>query len=94
MRLRFWLVLAEEPVHQVGGHDHVWGEVAAGGVETPAQAEQRNSLEEIEAASLGVALEPTLKIASTLPPPARKPGSKVESVSQLVDKLRNEARVI
>lgn len=55
---------------------------------------KKKPLEEIDAASLGVALEPTLKIASTLPPPARKPGSKVETVAQLVDKLRNEARVI
>ncbi|WP_116654116.1 electron transfer flavoprotein subunit beta/FixA family protein [Pelagibacterium sediminicola] len=55
---------------------------------------KKKPLEEIDAASLGVALEPTLKIASTLPPPARKSGSKVETVAQLVDKLKNEARVI
>ena len=55
---------------------------------------KKKPLEEIDAESLGVVLEPTLKIASTLPPPARKPGSKVETVAQLVDKLKNEARVI
>src|SRR5690606_26441771 len=55
---------------------------------------RQKPLEEIEAASLGVTLEPTLKIVSTLPPPARKPGSKVGSVADLIDKLRNEARVI
>ncbi|WP_196258490.1 electron transfer flavoprotein subunit beta/FixA family protein [Pelagibacterium limicola] len=55
---------------------------------------KKKPLEEIDAASLGVALEPTLRIASTLPPPGRKPGSRVESVSELIDKLKNEARVI
>lgn len=55
---------------------------------------KKKPLDEIDASTLGLALEPTLKIASTLPPPARKPGSKVESVSQLIDKLKNEARVI
>lgn len=55
---------------------------------------KKKPLEEIDATSLGVALEPTLQIVSTLPPSARKPGSKVETVAQLVDKLKNEARVI
>ena len=55
---------------------------------------KKKPLEEIDATSLGVALEPTLQIVSTLPPSARKPGSKVETVAELVDKLKNEARVI
>ena len=55
---------------------------------------KKKPLEEVDAASLGVALEPTLKVVSTAKPADRKPGSKVASVAELVDKLKNEARVI
>jgi len=37
---------------------------------------------------------PTFAVLSVEPPPARKAGIKVASVEQLVDKLRNEAKVI
>jgi electron transfer flavoprotein beta subunit len=42
---------------------------------------------------LGVDLAPTVKVLSVEPPPERKGGIKVESVEQLVEKLRNEAKV-
>lgn len=43
---------------------------------------------------LGVDLTPRVKTLKVMPPAARKAGIKVESVEQLVDKLRNEAKVI
>lgn len=55
---------------------------------------KKKPFEEIEATSLGVTLEPTLKVVSTARPAERKPGSMVGSVAELVDKLKNEARVI
>ncbi|WMT90834.1 electron transfer flavoprotein subunit beta/FixA family protein [Pelagibacterium sp. H642] len=55
---------------------------------------KKKPLEEVDAASLGVSLAPTLKVVSTARPADRKPGSKVGSVAELVDKLKNEARVI
>ncbi len=44
--------------------------------------------------TLGVDITPRLTTLKVEPPPARKPGIKVESVAQLVDKLKNEAKVI
>jgi electron transfer flavoprotein beta subunit len=43
---------------------------------------------------LGVDITPRLTIVSTTEPSARKAGQMVGSVAELVDKLRNEARVI
>jgi len=43
---------------------------------------------------LGVEAENTQEILSVEPPPERQAGIKVESVEELVDKLRNEAKVI
>ena len=43
---------------------------------------------------LGVDVAPTVEILSVEPPAERKAGIKVESVEELVDKLRNEAKVI
>jgi len=42
----------------------------------------------------GVDTAPRLKVLETVEPPARKSGVKVESVAELVDKLKNEAGVI
>ena len=42
----------------------------------------------------GVDIAPRLKVLSTTEPPARQAGVLVESVSELVDKLKNEAGVI
>jgi electron transfer flavoprotein beta subunit len=43
---------------------------------------------------LGVDLSPTVEILSVEPPAERAAGIKVESVEELVDKLKNEAKVI
>ncbi len=45
-------------------------------------------------ADLGVNVTPRVKTLKVEPPAARKAGIKVESVEQLVDKLKNEAKVI
>jgi len=55
---------------------------------------KRKPLEEMDIESLGVVVEQkvtTLKVES---PPERQEGVKVETVDQLVDKLKNEAKVI
>ena len=46
------------------------------------------------AADIGVDVAPRLAIVETTEPPARKAGIKVESVAELVEKLKNEAGVI
>jgi len=43
---------------------------------------------------LGVNVSPTVKLVKVEPPPERQAGIKVESVAELVDKLKNEAKVI
>ncbi|WP_297109764.1 electron transfer flavoprotein subunit beta/FixA family protein [uncultured Devosia sp.] len=55
---------------------------------------KKKPLEEKTAADYGVSTEPRLKVLRTDEPEARKGGIKVSSVSELLDKLRNEARVI
>ncbi len=55
---------------------------------------KRKPLEELAVADLGVDIAPrteTLKVAN---PPARQEGIKVETVAELVDKLKNDAKVI
>jgi electron transfer flavoprotein beta subunit len=49
---------------------------------------KKKQLDEIDAASLGINIEPRLKVLKTAEPPARKAGSKVKSVPELVEKLR------
>lgn len=51
-------------------------------------------IEEITAQDLQVTLSPRVKILKMEPPPKRQGGTKVESVDQLLDKLKNEARVL
>ena len=51
-------------------------------------------LAEIDAATLGIDLEPRIKVVKTQEPGARKAGVKVASVAELVAKLRDEAGVI
>jgi electron transfer flavoprotein beta subunit len=51
-------------------------------------------LAEIDPATLGVDLQPRLKVLSTEEPGARKAGRMVNSVAELVTKLREEAGVI
>jgi electron transfer flavoprotein beta subunit len=43
---------------------------------------------------LGVSVAPTVKVLKVAPPPERQAGIKVASVEELVEKLRNEAKVI
>jgi electron transfer flavoprotein beta subunit len=55
---------------------------------------KKKPLDEIDAAGIGIALEPRIKIVKTTEPPGRKAGIKVKTVAELVDKLRNEAGVL
>ncbi len=55
---------------------------------------KKKPLDTVSPADLGVELKTTVETVSVEPPPERKAGIKVESVEQLVDKLRNEAKVI
>jgi len=55
---------------------------------------KKKPIEQAEIADLGVDVTPRLKQIKVEEPPARKGGIKVSSVSELVDKLKNEAKVI
>ena len=55
---------------------------------------RKKPLETLSAADLGVDPAPRLHIVSVAEPPARKGGIKVGSVAELVEKLRDEAKVI
>jgi len=55
---------------------------------------RKKPVETIEAASLGTDTAPKLAVTAYEAPAARKAGVKVSSVAELVDKLRNEAKVL
>ena len=55
---------------------------------------KKKPLEEIAMADLGVNATSRTKILSLEPPPKRKAGVRVKTVNELVDKLKNEAKVI
>eukprot|EP00164_Ancoracysta_twista_P001664 GFYU01002186.1.p1 GENE.GFYU01002186.1~~GFYU01002186.1.p1 ORF type:complete len:252 (+),score=102.13 GFYU01002186.1:52-807(+) len=55
---------------------------------------KKKPIEKIEAESTGIDIEPRLKVVEVQDPPARKAGITVESVDDLVDKLKNEAKCI
>jgi len=55
---------------------------------------KKKKIEELKAADLGVDLKPLVKTLKVELPPSRQAGMIVESVDQLVDKLKNEARVL
>lgn len=55
---------------------------------------KKKPIETIKAAELGVDASPRLKQLKVADPPARKAGSKVASVHELVEKLRVEAKVL
>ena len=55
---------------------------------------KKKPLDVLKPDDLGVSLAPTLEVLSVEPPEERQAGIKVESVEQLVDKLKNEAKVI
>ncbi len=55
---------------------------------------KKKPLDEKSPDDYGVDVTPHLKVLSTVEPPARQAGVKVESVEELVDKLKNEAGVL
>ncbi|MBJ7534381.1 electron transfer flavoprotein subunit beta/FixA family protein [Rhodomicrobium vannielii ATCC 17100] len=55
---------------------------------------KKKPLEEIDAASLGIDIEPKVKVLRTAEPPTRKAGVKLKTAAELVDKLRTEAGVL
>lgn len=57
-------------------------------------ASKKKPLAIVEPASLGVDYTPRLKILKVAEPPKRKGGIKVKSVDELIDRLKNEAKVI
>ncbi len=57
-------------------------------------AAKKKPLAIVEPASLGVDLSPRMQILKVSEPPKRKGGIKVKTVDELVDKLKNEAKVL
>ena len=55
---------------------------------------KKKPIDTMTPAELGVEVRSGLKILSVAPPPERLAGIKVESVAELVEKLRSEAKVI
>jgi electron transfer flavoprotein beta subunit len=55
---------------------------------------KKKPLEIIPVADTGVDISPRLQTLKVIEPPVRQAGIKVESVAELVEKLRNEAKVI
>ncbi|MDA1370068.1 MAG: electron transfer flavoprotein subunit beta/FixA family protein [Proteobacteria bacterium] len=55
---------------------------------------KKKPIDKLTPAELGVEIRSGLKILSVAPPPERLAGIKVESVAELVEKLRSEAKVI
>ena len=55
---------------------------------------KKKPLETVSPADLGVDIQSHVTLVSVRPPAERSAGIKVESVEQLVDKLKNEAKVI
>jgi electron transfer flavoprotein beta subunit len=55
---------------------------------------KKKPIEALTPEALGVDPAPRLKVLKVEEPPKRQAGVKVKSVAELVDKLRNEAKVI
>ena len=55
---------------------------------------KKKQLDTLTPAELGVDVTPRVRVLKVTPPPERKAGIKVGSVAELVEKLRNEAKVI
>ena len=55
---------------------------------------KKKPLDTTNPGELGVDMAPTVEVLSVEPPAERQAGIKVESVDELVDKLKNEAKVI
>ena len=56
--------------------------------------EKKKPIEQIAPAALGVDPAPRLKTVKVEEPAKRKAGVKVKDVAELIEKLRNEAKVI
>ena len=69
--------------------------VSGGGASLPnIMKAKKKPLDVVTPDELGVDLTPTVEVLSVEPPAEREAGIKVESVDELVDKLKNEAKVI
>jgi electron transfer flavoprotein beta subunit len=55
---------------------------------------KKKPIDTLSPEDLGVDVTPRLTVVQVVEPPARKAGVKVASVAELVDKLKNEAKVI
>merc|ERR1712087_557892 len=55
---------------------------------------KKKKMEVMDVASLGVDVTPRLEVLKVEDPPARAGGKKVDSVDDLLDKLKNEAKVL
>ncbi|MCB1721832.1 MAG: electron transfer flavoprotein subunit beta/FixA family protein, partial [Alphaproteobacteria bacterium] len=55
---------------------------------------KKKPLDVMAPADLGVDVTPRLEIVKVAEPPIRQGGGKVSSVDELIDKLKNEAKVI
>jgi len=55
---------------------------------------KRKPIDELELSALGISPKNGVELLGVESPPERQEGIKVESVDQLIDKLRNEAKVI
>lgn len=55
---------------------------------------KKKPVETINAEDLGVDLAPMVEVLEVMEPPPRKEGIMVSSVDELIDKLRNEAKVL
>lgn len=55
---------------------------------------KKKPLDTLSADDLGVSFEPRLSVVSISEPPKREAGEKVADVDMLIDKLKNEAKVI
>ena len=55
---------------------------------------KKKKLDKVKPEELGVEIKPHLTITSVIEPPKRAAGITVGSIDELVDKMRNEAKVI
>ena len=55
---------------------------------------KKKPIEQINASDLGVDIKPRIQQIKVEEPPKRKSGIKVANVAELVQKLKNEAKVI
>jgi len=78
----------------LAGPDTEWEETQRYASLKGIMAAKKKEIREVAPGDLGINLEPQVRVVSYEAPPARKAGVKVGSVAELVDKLRNEAKVI